>query len=1172
MTIFGGRNRRDLHKISLVIQNNATYSTRWVLSQVLTGIRAAQGNYSRISVFILDDNPDDEFVPTRDISTLRTLRTDDKVWIPEVLQDINCTDAIVVCGIKANEAFSRKLRSSPIYLPILLDRVDEVPNFFSDSREFLGLIASKATTVFFNSETSRSNAEVLAPSLCERTRIFGPDNNTATDHSLVSSPILMQSVGSLTKTVNQTLHGLGEQYREMPVPPDTYVVGARKDENPFREGAFGEVRFLPGVEFVTRAPETSSDHQRVSLIDDTADPHSKAWRLQEIFDADALPLRLSSIEPTALYRGFAFGEQLPSDWFVSEVRNETSQDLATGIRQVLEPNEYVNDYIFRVVLVGRDFKFASMIVRELESASDIEFVLDHTSAGRKQSSVLAEWADVVIAEFLTPHAVWYSQNLPENTRLIVHMHGYELYKPQVHQLNINRVYKVIVPSEAYRQTVLAKMGWPEELVQVIHNGGLGHDLSREKDADARFRLGMVGWVPSLKRIDRALDLLENLVEKDSRYMLEVRGALPWNYKWEWNTPAHRDMYMEILNRLKQNPKLARSITFAPFGPDVGNWLRGIGWMLSPSVRESFHLAPVEGMLSGAVPVVWDRDGASDVYGNSWIHRGTADAASHILITNSMTEGWSTLSELAYSQALDHYDETKLREAWHKLIVIPVNDEQHRRDKVASNSVPEVSSPVEHRVLDGDFHGAWNEIQRSGNRPIHPSRERSRALEAWVRGHIRLPSLILKLQYDLNQAAKKLTRNDTKFIHVAAASFNRRVFPDIYRDSGRVLLAPPAGSKEAQSYDSKYFAAFEPLMPVVGDNKTIPTPLDEYIQNVSYELIEHAALYDAEDFLVDGPYWAVLAALHATTVTGGRVHWDLSQHREENIEFFRSSLDELTDDPIDFASTVISDQVTSVILEDLQAVPQPILEMVPINKITINYESRLALRPMSVVPVRSSTSIEDLPRTSAVVTAKKINKLLLESLDSLMSQSYPKEKLQIVVVFDQQESWNQEILERYIDQHPHIDWEISEVKGGLATARNAGLRLANGEHIIFLEAGNLLERHNLASMVAASWPNTIVVAGIKDWDSEGRVLPNQSAMYEVGSLGYMLFETAEVPDLFKTVQGRLIPRELIGKTIFSEEHFHKMDAIFMKGVVSAENTFVTAGHRMSKNSYVRRSFE
>src|SRR5699024_10498905 len=227
MTIYGGKNRRELHKISLVIENNATYSTSWVLGQVLAGIRDARGSGSRISVFILDDGSDQDLVPIKEVSTFRKLSTDAKEWLPEVLHRINSTDAIVVCGVQANQAFSRALRSSLIYLPILLDRVDEVPRFFSGSSEFLELVAKKATTVFFNSESSRSNAEVLAPSLCERTRIFGPGSDTVAQRlshdRLVSSPVLVQAVSSLTDKVNETLRALGEEYREMPKPPVTHV-------------------------------------------------------------------------------------------------------------------------------------------------------------------------------------------------------------------------------------------------------------------------------------------------------------------------------------------------------------------------------------------------------------------------------------------------------------------------------------------------------------------------------------------------------------------------------------------------------------------------------------------------------------------------------------------------------------------------------------------------------------------------------------------------------------------------------------------------------------------------------------------------------------------------------------------------------------------------------------
>src|SRR5699024_7357130 len=113
--------------------------------------------------------------------------------------------------------------------------------------------------------------------------------------------------------------------------------------------------------------------------------------------------------------------------------------------------------------------------------------------------------DVLITEFLNEQAVWYSNNISSENRLIVHMHGFELYSDFADRINLDGVDEIVVPSEGYKAKVIEYRGWPETKLKVIQNSGSLEDLSRPKSSHAKFTLGLVGWVPSLKRIDRALD-------------------------------------------------------------------------------------------------------------------------------------------------------------------------------------------------------------------------------------------------------------------------------------------------------------------------------------------------------------------------------------------------------------------------------------------------------------------------------------------------------------------------------------------------------------------------------------------------------------------------------------------------------------------------------------------
>ncbi|WP_311963061.1 glycosyltransferase, partial [Acinetobacter baumannii] len=91
--------------------------------------------------------------------------------------------------------------------------------------------------------------------------------------------------------------------------------------------------------------------------------------------------------------------------------------------------------------------------------------------------------------------------------------------------------------------------------------------------------------------------------------------------------------------------------------------------LSPSATESFHLAPVEGMVSGAVPVVWDREGARDVFDDRWIVADAQAAAQRILDAADAEGDWAVLSDLARTE-VGRYDERVVADLWRDAVLPP----------------------------------------------------------------------------------------------------------------------------------------------------------------------------------------------------------------------------------------------------------------------------------------------------------------------------------------------------------------------------------------------------------------------------------------------------------------------------------------------------------------------
>lgn len=323
-----------------------------------------------------------------------------------------------------------------------------------------------------------------------------------------------------------------------------------------------------------------------------------------------------------------------------------------------------------LLLAGHDFKFAGELVELLQQIDGLQIETDSWPQQNRHSvedsDALLATADIILCEFASHNAVWYSWHKRPEQRLVVRFHGYELFQDFVHDINLAAVDVMVFVSEFYRERVISELGWPREKTAVVHNMIDVFDLDRPKHHDARFHLGIAGIVPVLKRPDRALDLLEILIDSDDRYVLHVRGRAPWDYGWMWHDPVVQDAYRAFYERLAESPRLLGHVAFDAFGADMGAWFRRIGWMLSPSTRETFHLAPVEGMAGGAVPVVWQRDGADEIFDDAWIHASTDAAAASILRTNGSSSGREDETARARRWAR-RFDMVALSGAWGEVL-------------------------------------------------------------------------------------------------------------------------------------------------------------------------------------------------------------------------------------------------------------------------------------------------------------------------------------------------------------------------------------------------------------------------------------------------------------------------------------------------------------------------
>lgn len=286
----------------------------------------------------------------------------------------------------------------------------------------------------------------------------------------------------------------------------------------------------------------------------------------------------------------------------------------------------------RVLVAGHDLRFFAPIMREL--GSQFEFLVDdwqgHSTHDKRKSQALLQHADVIFCEWCLGNIEWYSRHKREHQRLYGRLHNQELNTRHLCNSKYENIDGIVFVSEHTRRAGVQRFGLEQPKTRVIPNG---IDIARfaavpKISEDTQCALGMIGYVPSLKRLDRAFDLLEVLRRRSPRYMLRIKGQHPFDYGWLVNRPGEVRYYAGLLKRINGSD-LRHAVVFDPPGSDVAEWLSLVGHILSPSDAESFHMAVAEGMASGCAPIVWDRPGARALWPDSGIVKSVEEAAEKV---------------------------------------------------------------------------------------------------------------------------------------------------------------------------------------------------------------------------------------------------------------------------------------------------------------------------------------------------------------------------------------------------------------------------------------------------------------------------------------------------------------------------------------------------------------
>jgi len=624
-------------------------------------------------------------------------------------------DLVVLRGRALTAAVARSEAFAGRLWPYLTDVPQSVPGLTSQAADELGMIASAARYLLCQTEELRCFLEGSIPAACGKCVLLPPmlaDIPAARGADAAGTPLRLVYTGKFAprwntlemtelpgllsaRGVASELHMAGDKIHDdatgyqqrMRAALDTGGVtwhGGHSREEAMRLAASCDIGLSwrhpaldASLELSTKVLEFGALGLPVILnrtpIHEAllgADYPLFAASLADVADAAAAAAADPGLYRLAANRAGRAAEQFTLDRAAERLRGYLAAAVPARRARRASTGESDPDRRLRVVVAGHDLKFFTPLLGYLRLQPDLEIRVDQWAALGKHDAAasreLAAWADVVVCEWCGPNAVWYSRHKRRGSRLLVRLHRFELTSPYPGQLKIGSVNQVVCVSKHYARLCRERTGWPETKVVAVPNALDVAQLDRPKLDGARFHLGLVGMVPSRKRLDLALDVLEELRREDDRYLLFVKSGMPWEHWWVWQNPAEREHYADALRRVQRSPLLRGAVVFDDAGPDVAAWLRRVGFVLSTSDDESFHVAPAEGMASRAVPVLRHWPGAETIYDMRWIHRGPAEMAAAIMALGDQDD-WRAAGDDAHAQAAAAFNLARVCEAWHGLL-------------------------------------------------------------------------------------------------------------------------------------------------------------------------------------------------------------------------------------------------------------------------------------------------------------------------------------------------------------------------------------------------------------------------------------------------------------------------------------------------------------------------
>ena len=311
----------------------------------------------------------------------------------------------------------------------------------------------------------------------------------------------------------------------------------------------------------------------------------------------------------------------------------------------------------KILFEGHDLKFLSHIIAHYETNHDYDVAVftysGHEIKDTTEIQCVLPDLDIIFCEWGLGNLRWFSQNKLPGQKIITRIHSQEFFTGYLQETHWSQVSKIVFVSQHMLRQFCRLFPGSSDKCVMIHNMVDCELYKKKKTDDAKYHLGLLGVLPRLKDPNLGLQILKELKKEDQRYKLFIKGTKPHELDWLWKKAEEQQYYNDFVTAVA-DLKLEDSVIWEPHGNDVPEWFTKIGFILSCSDREAFHMAVAEGMASGSIPVIRQWEGSQELYPKEYSFMDVQGAAA-LIRKFTVQKNFDHEATKARQYCEDHFD-------------------------------------------------------------------------------------------------------------------------------------------------------------------------------------------------------------------------------------------------------------------------------------------------------------------------------------------------------------------------------------------------------------------------------------------------------------------------------------------------------------------------------------